>query len=55
MERNARIRFTPRHRAELWERWKSGQGVSPPHFDKNCTDHTFGKIATRNWGTTYIF
>lgn len=28
MERNARIRFTPRQRAELWERWKSGQCVA---------------------------
>ena len=28
MEGNARIRFTPRQRAELWERWKSGQCVA---------------------------
>ena len=28
MEGNARTRFTPKQRAELWERWKSGQCVS---------------------------
>src|SRR5512147_3209106 len=28
MEGNARIRFTPRQRAELWERWKNGQCVA---------------------------
>jgi len=28
MEENARIRFTPRQRAELWERWKNGQCVA---------------------------
>ncbi len=28
MEGNARPRFTPRQKAELWERWRSGQCVS---------------------------
>src|SRR5260370_182642 len=28
MEGNARTWFTPRQRAELWERWKSGQCVA---------------------------
>ncbi len=28
MEGNARIWFTPRQKAELWERWKNGQGVA---------------------------
>ena len=28
MEGNARIWFTPKQRAELWERWKSGQCVA---------------------------
>ena len=28
MERVSRIWFTPRQRAELWERWKSGQCVA---------------------------
>src|ERR1700692_3404506 len=28
MEWTARIRFTARQRAELWERWKSGQCVA---------------------------
>ena len=28
MEGAARIWFTPRQRAELWERWKSGQCVA---------------------------
>jgi hypothetical protein len=28
MEGNARTRFTPKQRAELWERWKSGQCVA---------------------------
>jgi len=28
MEGNARIWFTPQQRAELWERWKSGQCVA---------------------------
>ena len=28
MEGNARIWFTPKQKAELWERWKSGQCVA---------------------------
>ena len=28
MEGNARTWFTPKQRAELWERWKSGQCVA---------------------------
>jgi len=28
MEGTARIWFTPKQRAELWERWKSGQWVA---------------------------
>jgi transposase len=28
MEGTARIWFTPRQRAELWERWKNGQCVA---------------------------
>jgi hypothetical protein len=28
MEGNARIWFTPNQKAELWERWKSGQCVA---------------------------
>src|SRR5246127_1793417 len=28
MEGTARIWFTPQQRAELWERWKNGQGVA---------------------------
>ena len=28
MEGNARIRFTPKQKAELWELWKSGQCVA---------------------------
>jgi hypothetical protein len=28
MEGNARTRFTPKQRAELWERWKSGECVA---------------------------
>src|SRR5204862_6471844 len=28
MEGNARPRFTPKQRAELWERWKNGQCVA---------------------------
>jgi IS30 family transposase len=28
MEENARTRFTPRQKADLWERWKSGQCVA---------------------------
>jgi len=28
MEGNARPRFTPRQKAELWERWRSGQCVA---------------------------
>jgi hypothetical protein len=28
MEGHARTWFTPRQRAELWERWKSGQCVA---------------------------
>ena len=28
MEGNARTRFTPKQKAELWERWKSGQCVA---------------------------
>ena len=28
MEGNARTWFTPKQKAELWERWKSGQCVA---------------------------
>src|SRR5258706_6395614 len=28
MEGSARTRFTPRQKADLWERWKSGQGLA---------------------------
>jgi hypothetical protein len=28
MEGNARTRFTPKQRAELWDRWKKGQCVA---------------------------
>ena len=28
MEGNARTWFTPKQKAELWERWKSGQWVA---------------------------
>jgi len=28
MEGNARIWFTPKQKAELWERWKNGQCVA---------------------------
>jgi hypothetical protein len=28
MEGNARIWFTPKQKAELWERWKGGQCVA---------------------------
>ena len=28
MEGNARTRFTPKQKAELWERWKNGQCVA---------------------------
>jgi len=28
MEGNARTRFTPKQRAELWDRWKNGQCVA---------------------------
>jgi len=28
MERNARRRFTPSQKAELWDRWKNGQCVA---------------------------
>ena len=28
MERNARTWFTPKQKAELWERWRSGQCVA---------------------------
>jgi hypothetical protein len=28
MEGNARTRFTAKQKAELWERWKSGQCVA---------------------------
>ena len=28
MEGNARTLFTPKQKAELWERWKSGQCVA---------------------------
>src|SRR5438309_11314864 len=28
MEGNARTRFTPKQRAELWERWRNGQCIA---------------------------
>jgi IS30 family transposase len=28
MEGNARTRFTPNQKAELWDRWKNGQSVA---------------------------
>jgi hypothetical protein len=28
MEGNARTRFTPKQRAELWDRWKKGQCIA---------------------------
>ena len=46
MEGNARIWFTPKQKAELWERWKSGQcaaDIGPP-FDKDqCAQVTLGQ------------
>ena len=28
MEGNARTRFTPKQKAELWERWRNGQCIA---------------------------
>ena len=44
MEGNGRIWFTPKQKAELWERWKSGQCVADvKRFSLQInTDHVFG-------------
>ena len=35
MEGHARTWFTPKQKAELWERWKSGQCVADIRFAAN--------------------
>ena len=57
MEGNARIRFTPRQRAELWERWKNGQCVADiaRALERRNKSRQFGGVGqTGLWRLTQI-